>query len=58
MTNEILEKLSGVIEDSDQIINSPDFSAVFVSQAFKSVLELNPHHVETYQSDISTDNLL
>ena len=58
MTDEMLKKLSRAIQDSDQTINSPNLSAVFVSQEFKSILELNPHHVETDQSDISTDNLL
>jgi hypothetical protein len=58
MTDEMLKKLSRTIQDSNQTINSHDLHAVFVSQAFKSVLELNPHHVETDQSDISTDNLL
>jgi hypothetical protein len=58
MTNEMLKKLSRTIQDSNQTINIHDLHAVFVSQAFNTVLELNPHHVETDQSDISTDNLL
>ena len=56
MTDEMLKKLSQVAQDSDQIINSPDLSAVLVSQVFKSVLELNPHPVETDQSDLPTNN--
>ena len=49
MTNEILEKLTRVDRDSNQTINSPDFPAVFASQEFKSILELNPQCSETDQ---------
>ena len=56
MTNEILKKLTRVIQDSDQIVNFPDFPAVFVTQEFKSALELQPQHSETNQSDIRADN--
>ena len=58
MTDEMLKKLSQAIQDSDQTINSHNLPVVLVSQAFKSVFELNPHHVETDQSDLSSDNLL
>ena len=56
MTDEMLKKLSRIIQDSDQTINFPDLSIVFASQDFKSVLELNPHHLETNQSDPHTNN--
>ena len=56
MTDEMLKKLSRIIQDSNQTINSHDLPTVFVSQALKFVLELNPHHIETDQSDIPTHN--
>ena len=56
MTNEILNKLSRVIQDYDQTINSPDLPAVFATQELKSILELNPQRLETSQSDIRTNN--
>ena len=56
MTNEMLKKLSKVIQDSDQTINSPDLPAVFENQEPKSILELNPQRSETNQPDIRTDN--
>jgi len=49
MTNEMLKKLTRVMQDSNQTINSPDFPAVFASQEFKSILELNPQCSETDQ---------
>jgi hypothetical protein len=51
MTDEMLKKLSQVAQDSDQTINSHDLHAVFVSQEFKAISEINPPHVETDQSD-------
>ena len=56
MTNEMLKKLSKVIQDSDQTINSPDLPVVFENQEPKSILELNPQRSETNQPDIRTDN--
>ena len=56
MTNEMLKKLSKVIQNSDQTINSPDLPAVFENQEPKSILELNPQRSETNQPDIRTDN--
>ena len=56
MTNEKLKKLSKVIQNSDQTINSPDLPAVFENQEPKSILELNPRRSETNQPDIRTDN--
>ena len=58
MTDEVLEKLTQTIQDSNQTINFPDLPAVFVSQGLKSILELIPHSTETNQSEISKDNLL
>jgi len=49
MTDEMLKKLTRVMQDSNQTINSPDFPAVFASQEFKSILELNPQCSETHQ---------
>jgi hypothetical protein len=54
MTNEMLKKLSKVIQNSDQTINSPDLPAVFENQEPKSILELNLQRSETNQSDIRT----
>ena len=54
MTNEMLKKLSKVIQDSDQTINSPDLAAVFGTQEPKSILELNPQRSEADQSDLRT----
>jgi hypothetical protein len=56
MTDEMLKKLSQAIQDSDQTLNSPDLSAVFVSPVFKSVLESNLQRLETDLSDIPTHN--
>jgi hypothetical protein len=56
MTNEMLKKLSRAIRDSDRTINSLDLPAVFVSQEFKSALEINSQRSETNQSDIRTNN--
>ena len=56
MTNEILEKLSRVIEDSNQTIKSPELPAVFETQESKSILELNPQRSKNNPSDIRTDN--
>ena len=56
MTNEILEKLTRVIKDSDQTIKSPGLPAVFENQELKSILELNAKSSKTNQSDIRTDN--
>jgi len=56
MTDEMLKKLSRFIEDSNHTINSPDFPAVFVSQEFKSALELNPRQSETNHSNLLTNN--
>jgi hypothetical protein len=56
MTDEMLEKLSQVIEDSNQTINSHDLPAVFVSCEFKIAPELNVQRLETDQSDTPTNN--
>jgi hypothetical protein len=56
MTDEILKKLSRVIEDSDQTTSFPDFPAVFVSCEFKFTSELNLQLLETDQSDLLTNN--
>ena len=56
MTNEILEKLTRVIKDSDQTIKSPELPTVFETQELNSTLEINPQRSETNQSDIRTDN--
>ena len=56
MTNEILEKLTRVIKDSEQTIKSPELPAVFENQEIKSILELNAKSSKTNQSDIRTDN--
>ncbi len=58
MTNEMLKKLSRTIQDSYQIFNSPDLSAVFTTQELKSALELNPQHSETDQSILRSNNHL
>ena len=54
MTNEMLKKLSKVIQNSDQTINSPDLPAVFENQEPKSILELNSQRSETNQSNLRT----
>ncbi len=56
MTNEILERLTRVIKDSDQSLNSPDLPAVFETQEHKSTIELNPQRSETNQSNLRTNN--
>ena len=56
MTNEMLKKISRAIRDSDRTINSLDSPAVFETQYFKSILELNPQHPETDQPDTRTNN--
>ena len=56
MTNEILEKLTRVIKDSEQTIKSPELPTVFETQELNSALEVNPQHSETNQSNIRTDN--
>jgi hypothetical protein len=56
MTDEMLKKLSRVIEDSDQTTFFPDFPAVFLSCEFKFTSELNLQHSETDLSDTPTNN--
>ncbi len=56
MTNEILERITRVIKNSDQTIKSPELPTVFETQELKSTLEINPQPSETNQSDIRTDN--
>ena len=56
MTDEILKKLSRVIQDSDQTINSSELPTVFETQKLKSTLEINPPHLETNRSDLRTNN--
>jgi hypothetical protein len=56
MTDEILKKFSKATQDSNQTIDSPKFPAEFASQEFQPVLELNPQHSETDQSDIHNNN--
>jgi len=56
MTNEMLKKLTRMMQDSNRTINSLDSPAVFETQYLKSILELNSKHSETNQSDIRTDN--
>ena len=58
MTNEMLKKLSKVIQDSDQTINSPDLAAVFETQEPKSILELNSQRSETNQSNLRTNTVI
>ena len=55
MTNEMLKKLTRVIEDSDQIIKSPELPAVFETQELNSTLEINPQRSETDQSNHRTN---
>jgi len=54
MTTELLKKLTRVNQDSDQTIKSPKLPTVFNTQEAKSVLEINPQHSESNQSDIRT----
>jgi FtsZ-binding cell division protein ZapB len=56
MTNEILEKLTRVIKDSNQTIKSPELSAVSETQELNSTLEINPQRSETNQSHLRTNN--
>ena len=56
MTNEILKKLTRVIEDSDQTIKSPELPTVFETQELNSTLEINPQRSETNQSNLRTNN--
>ena len=56
MTNEMLKKLSRVVQDSNSTIQSPELPAVFETQELKSILEFNPQRSETNQSDIRTNN--
>ena len=56
MTNEMLKKLTRVIEDSDQTINCPDLPAVFETQKQKSGLDLNSPRSESNQSNLRTEN--
>jgi hypothetical protein len=56
MTDEMLKKLSRVIQDSDQTNHFPDSPSVFASQECKSEAEINPSHLETNQSDLLTIN--
>jgi len=56
MTNEILEKITRVIKNSDQTIKSFELPTVLETQELKSTLEINPQRSETDQSDIRTDN--
>ncbi|GAF89128.1 unnamed protein product, partial [marine sediment metagenome] len=56
MTNEMLKKLTRVIKDFDQTINSPELPTVFENQEPKSILELNPQCSKTDQSNLRTNN--
>ena len=56
MTNEMIKKLSRDTKDSDRTIKSDELPAVFKTQQRKVILDLNPQHSETDQSDIRTDN--
>ena len=56
MTNEMLKKLSKVIQNSDQTINSPDLPAVFENQEPKSILKLKPQCSKTNQCNLRTNN--
>ena len=56
MTNEILEKLTRLTQDSDQTIKSLELPAVFETQELNPTLEIDPQRSETNQSNIRTDN--
>jgi hypothetical protein len=56
MTNEILKKLTRMMQDYDSTNKSPELPTVFETQEPKSISELNPQRSETNQSDIRTDN--
>ena len=56
MTDEMLKKLTRVIEDSDQTIKSPELPTVFETQELNSTLETNPKRSESNQSNLRTDN--
>ena len=56
MTTELLKKLTRVNLDSDSAIKSPDLPAVFETQEPKSILESNPQHSESNQSNLRTNN--
>ena len=56
MTNEILEKLTRLTQDSDQTIKSPELPAVFETQELNPTLEIDPQRSETNQSNLPTDN--
>jgi hypothetical protein len=54
MTNEILKKLSRVIQDSDQTIKYPELPCTLASHELNFAFELNPQHSETDQSNLRT----
>jgi len=54
MTTKLLKKLTRINQDSDSTIKSCEYPGEFASQESRSVLELNPPHSETDQSDIRT----
>ncbi|MFC1880473.1 hypothetical protein ACFL2S_03105 [Thermodesulfobacteriota bacterium] len=54
MTNEMLKKLTRMMQDSDQTIKSSKLPNVLETQELNSTLEINPQRSETNQSDIST----
>ena len=54
MTDEMLKKLSQIIQESDQIINSPDSPTVLASQKSKSAPEISSSHLETDQPNHHT----
>ena len=56
MTNEILKKLTRMMQESDQSIKSSELHTVFETQEFKSALEINPSRSETNQSNLRTNN--
>jgi len=50
MTDEILKKLSRMMQDSILTAKFSDFLALFASREFKSAIELNQQRSETDQS--------
>ena len=51
MTNEMLKKLTRMMQDSILTAKFSDFLAVFASRDFKSAIELNQQRSETDQTN-------
>jgi len=56
MTNEILKKLTRVIQDSDPTLKYPELPCTLASHELNSAFELNPQHSEIDQSNLRTNN--